>query len=349
MKFDNFELDFSGKTKTQTILEIGVNHNGSIEIAKDMVLEIKKRGGDIVKFQAFIAEEEISIHAEKANYQKETTGKTGGQLEMAKDLELTFEELSQMRDFCFELKIPFLCTAFDSKSLEFLIKDLNVKSLKVASSEVTALPFLAEIAKTNVDIILSTGASDLEEVARAIKIIENNRIDSELIIMHCLSEYPAPLEQINLKAMKTMAKAFGYPVGYSDHTIGVQAPILAAGLEACSVEKHFTLNRNMEGPDHLASIEPKEMSDMINGIRNCRAMLGNGIKKPSKAELPQIQLIRKSIVSKKNLKKGHIISVDDLALKRPAIGLDPKYLDILIGRELKKDLNEDEPLSWKVI
>ena len=202
--------------------------------------------------------------------------------------------------------------------------------MKVASSEVTALPFLAEIAKTNVDIILSTGASDLEEVAGAIKVIENNRKDSELVIMHCLSEYTAPLEQINLRAMRTMSEAFGYPVGYSDHTVGVQAPIVAAGLGACSVEKHFTLSRDMEGPDHLASIEPEEMSEMITGIKNCRAMLGDGIKKPSSAELPQIILIRKAIVSKNKLNKGHIISLDDLALKRPANGLDPKYLEILI-------------------
>jgi len=254
-----------------------------------------------------------------------------------------------MRDFCDDLKIPFLCTAFDSKSLEFLIKELKVKSLKVASSEVTALPFLAEIAKTNVDIILSTGASDLEEVASAIKVLENNIKDSEIIIMHCLSEYPAPLEQINLNAMKTMGNAFGYPVGYSDHTSGTLAPIVAASLGACCVEKHFTLDKSMEGPDHLASIDPNEMSDMITGIKNCRKMLGSGIKKPALAEMPQKKLIRKAIVSKINLKKGHVLTAEDLALKRPEIGLSPKYLDIVIGRELKKDLKKDEPLSWEII
>lgn len=294
MNFDTINIDFANPGHCQSIIEIGVNHNGDLDLARQMVREIKKRGGDIVKFQAFIAEEEISIHADKASYQKDTTGDDGtGQLEMAKALELSHGQLTTMRDFCAEMEMPFLCTAFESKSLEFLLRDLQVKSIKIASSEVTHHPFLAEIARSGVGMILSTGASTLEETAAAIRVIEQAKPDPELVVLHCVSEYPAPLAEVNLQAMDTMARAFGYPVGYSDHTVGTIAPITAAALGACAVEKHFTMDRNMPGPDHRASIEPDELSEMVDGMRGAEACLGSGIKVPVPSEIPQIPLIRK--------------------------------------------------------
>lgn len=346
MRFGTTDIDFATVDRTQSIVEIGVNHNGDMEIARQLVREIKAAGGDIVKFQAFIAEEEISVHAEKASYQKDTTGADGGQLEMAKALELSHDQLREMRDFCHVEAMPFLCTAFESKSLDFLVRDLGVQAVKIASSEVTAHPFLAEIARSGVDMILSSGASTLEEVAAAVRVIEEAQPGADLVLFHCVSEYPAPDDQINLRAMDTMARAFGYPVGYSDHTAGTLAPIMAAGLGACAIEKHFTLDRSMEGPDHRASIEPRELREMVDGMAAARAMLGDGIKRPVPAELPQRPLIRKAIVARHALKAGHVLTMDDIALKRPATGIEPAMQDIVIGRTLRRDLERDAPLQW---
>lgn len=347
MHFESLEIDFSAPGRCQSIIEIGVNHNGDLDLARRMVREIAKRGGDIVKFQAFIAEEEISVHADKATYQKDTTGDDGtGQLEMAKALELSHNQLMTMRDFCAELQVPFLCTAFESKSLEYLLNGLKVKAIKIASSEVTHHPFLAEIARSGVGMILSTGASTLGEVAAAIRVIEEAQPDPELVVLHCVSEYPAPLNEVNLKAMHTMKQAFGYPVGYSDHTTGTIAPITAAAMGACAVEKHFTMDRNMEGPDHRASIEPNELQAMIEGMRGAEACLGNGIKVPVPSEIPQIPLIRKSIVARRALRAGHVLSIEDLAFKRPLNGIQPFDLDKVLGRVLKSPKEEDSPLQW---
>ncbi|QJF52883.1 N-acetylneuraminate synthase family protein [Roseobacter ponti] len=346
MNFDTISYDFATTDRAVSIIEIGVNHNGDIDLAKQMVREIAQRGGDIVKFQAFISEEEISVHAEKANYQKDTTGSEVGQLEMAKALELSHGQLTAMRDFCREMQVPFLCTAFESKSLAFLLNDLGVQAVKIASSEVTHHPFLAEIARSGVGMILSTGASTLEEVAAAVRVIEQAKPDPELAILHCVSEYPAPLEEVNLRAMDTMARAFGYPVGYSDHTRGITAPITAAALGACAIEKHFTLDRTMEGPDHRASIEPDELSAMTAAMKGARAALGDGIKVPVPSELPQLPLIRKSIVARHPLRAGHVITEADLAFKRPLNGIQPFDLDKVLGRALKNDKDEDAPLQW---
>ncbi len=347
MNFDTINIDFANPGHCQSIIEIGVNHNGDLDLARQMVREIKKRGGDIVKFQAFIAEEEISIHADKASYQKDTTGDDGtGQLEMAKALELSHGQLTTMRDFCAEMEMPFLCTAFESKSLEFLLRDLQVKSIKIASSEVTHHPFLAEIARSGVGMILSTGASTLEETAAAIRVIEQAKPDPELVVLHCVSEYPAPLAEVNLRAMDTMARAFGYPVGYSDHTVGTIAPITAAALGACAVEKHFTMDRNMPGPDHRASIEPDELSEMVDGMRGAEACLGSGIKVPVPSEIPQIPLIRKAIVARYPLPVGHVVTEADIAFKRPRNGIEPFDLDKVLGRALKVAKDTDSPFQW---
>jgi sialic acid synthase SpsE len=347
MNFDSISIDFSNPGHCRSIIEIGVNHNGDLDLARTMVREIAARGGDIVKFQAFIAEEEISIHADKANYQKAATGDDGsGQLEMAKALELSHDQLTTMRDFCAKMQMPFLCTAFESKSLEFLLRGLQAKSIKIASSEVTHHPFLAEIARAGVGMILSTGASTLEEAAAAIRVIQQAQPNPELVVLHCVSEYPAPLAEVNLRAMDTMARAFGYPVGYSDHTVGVIAPITAAALGACAVEKHFTMDRTMEGPDHRASIEPDELSTMVQGMRGAEAALGDGIKVPVPSELPQRPLIRKAIVARYPLAVGHVLTEADLAFKRPLNGIEPFDLDKVLGRALKVTKDTDSPLQW---
>ncbi|WP_299968640.1 N-acetylneuraminate synthase family protein [uncultured Roseobacter sp.] len=346
MNFDSIDIDFSTGDRTVSIIEIGVNHNGDLELARSMVREIASRGGDIVKFQAFISEEEISIHAEKANYQKDTTGTEVGQLEMAKALELSHDQLTEMRDFCRQMQMPFLCTAFESRSLEFLLKGLDVAAVKIASSEVTHHPFLAEIAQSGVGMILSTGASTLEEAAAAVRVIEEARPDPDLVILHCVSEYPAPLDEVNLRAMHTMHQAFGYPVGYSDHTQGIVAPITAAALGACAVEKHFTMDRTMEGPDHRASIEPEELSAMIDGMKGARSALGTGIKVPVPSELPQLPLIRKSIVARRPLSAGHVVTEADIAFKRPLNGIEPFDLNRVLGRTLKVDKDTDAPFQW---
>ncbi len=347
MNFDSIEIDFSNPGHCRSIIEIGVNHNGDLDLARTMVREIAARGGDIVKFQAFIAEEEISIHADKANYQKDTTGDDGtGQLEMAKALELSHHQLTTMRDFCAQMQMPFLCTAFESKSLEFLLNGLGVQAIKIASSEVTHHPFLAEIARSGVGMILSTGASTLEEAAAAVRVIEQARPNPELVLLHCVSEYPAPLHEVNLRAMDTMARAFGYPVGYSDHTTGIIAPITAAAMGACAVEKHFTMDRTMDGPDHRASIEPPELTAMVEGMRGAEACLGDGIKVPVPSELPQRPLIRKSIVARHPLPAGHVLRYEDLAFKRPLNGIEPFDLDRVLGRSLKVAKDTDAPLQW---
>ncbi|MGZ2259836.1 N-acetylneuraminate synthase family protein [Roseobacter sp. A03A-229] len=346
MNFGSTTIDFATTEKAVSIIEIGVNHNGDLDLARTMVREIAKRGGDVVKFQAFISEEEISIHAEKASYQKDTTGADVGQLEMAKALELSHDQLKTMRDFCRGLQMPFLCTAFESKSLDFLLNGLGVQSIKIASSEVTHHPFLAEIAQSGASMILSTGASTLEEVAAAVRVIEEAKTTPDLVLLHCVSEYPAPLNEVNLRSMETMARAFGYPVGYSDHTRGIVAPITAAALGACAVEKHFTMDRNMDGPDHRASIEPDELSDMIVGMTGARAALGNGVKVPVPSELPQLPLIRKSIVARHSLPAGHVVTEADLAFKRPLNGIEPFDLDKVLGRALKVDKETDAPFQW---
>lgn len=345
MNFDTRTFGFAEEDAPVSIVEIGVNHNGDIELAKRMVRTIADAGGHITKFQAFIAAEEISVHAEKASYQKETTGVESNQLEMAAALELSHDQLTEMRDYCRSQNMPFLCTAFESKSLKFLLNSLQVQVVKIASSEVTHHPFLAEIAAAGVGIILSTGASTLDEVAAAVNVIQEAG-GEELVLLHCVSEYPAKMEEINLRAMETMRDAFDVPVGYSDHTNGVYAPIVASAMGACAVEKHFTMDRTMEGPDHRASIEPQELQIMIEGMHAAHVSRGDGVKVPVPCEIPQIALIRKSIVARHGLKAGHILKLDDLAFKRPLNGIEPFDLHKVLDRAITTDLEPDQPLQW---
>lgn len=346
MNFDTAEFAFQENEPAVSIIEIGVNHNGSLSLAKQLVDRAQSAGASIVKFQAFVAEEEISRFAEKAEYQKETTGALGGQLEMAKKLELTHAQLRLLRKYCWDVKIPFLCSVFDYVSLDFLIKDMQVKALKIPSSEVTNHPFLAEISRTGVGVILSTGASTLEEVAAALRAIsEAGR--SEVVLLHCVSNYPAEISQINLNAMFTMKQAFKVPIGFSDHTVGIEVPIIAAAMGAVAIEKHFTLDKNMEGPDHRASIDPPELDLMIRGMKAAFLAKGNGIKDVANCELANRPLIRKSIVSLRELLLGHIIKKEDLGFKRPHLGIAPYDVDKVIGRKIRKSISIDEPIKWQ--
>lgn len=345
MNFESKSFKFPSENKTKIIAEIGVNHNGSTEIAKKMIDEAQKRGADIIKFQAFISEKEISKYADKTPYQKETTSNSGNQLEMCKKLELSHAQLRELKKYCDQIKMPFLCAAFDYESLNFLIEDLKVSTIKIASSEVTNIPFLKYIASKKKSIILSTGASTLIETGIAIETLLKNSC-GELLVFHCVSSYPAPFEQVNLKAMLSIKNAFNVSVGFSDHTIGNQVAIAAAALGASAIEKHFTLDRNMEGPDHRASIEPDELESLVTGVRIANACLGDGIKKPALCEMENLPLIRKSIVSSRELSKGTVLEESMLELKRPEGGISPSDFYKIIGRTLKNDIEEDAPIHW---
>ena len=348
MDFVSKSYDFKLGDEPVSIVEIGVNHNGDIDLAKKMIRETAAAGGHIVKFQAFIASEEISKYAEKTSYQKQTTGEDANQLEMATALELGNRQMWDVYNYSREQGMPFLCTAFESKSLKFLIDDLQVKAIKVASSEVTNHPFLKEIAETGAGVILSTGASTLEESAAAVRVLQQSGCE-ELVVLHCVSEYPARMDEINLRAMHTMRAAFDLPIGYSDHTNGIYAPIIASAMGACAVEKHFTMDREMEGPDHRASIEPNELAMMVQGMKAAHVAQGNGVKVPVNCEIPQIPLIRKSIVVRRNMKVGEVLKLEDLAFKRPLNGIEPFDLDRVLGRALKVDLEEDQAIKWENI
>lgn len=346
MNFESKDFNFQNNNGTKVIAEIGVNHNGSVTIAKKMIDEAQKRGTDIVKFQAFISEKEISKYADKTPYQKETTSEAENQLEMCKKLELNHSQLKELKNYCDQKKMPFLCAAFDYDSLNFLIDDLKVSTVKIASSEITNIPFLKYIALKKKSVILSTGASTLIETGIAIETLLKNGCD-ELMVFHCVSSYPAPFDQVNLKAMLSIKNAFNIPVGFSDHTIGNQVAIAAAALGASAIEKHFTLDKNMPGPDHRASIEPDELENLVIGVRIANSCLGDGVKQPALCELENLPLIRKSIVASKNLNKGTIIEENMLELKRPEGGISPADFYKIIGRTLKNNIEEDAPICWE--
>lgn len=346
MNFESKEFSFTSNAETIVAAEIGVNHNGSVDIAKKMIDAAKKAGVDIVKFQAFRSEKEISKYAAKAPYQNETTSNEGNQLDMCKALELSPGSLKELKDYCKFQNMPFLCAAFDYESLTLLVDNLKVSTLKIASSEVTNIPFLEYIGSLKKGVVLSTGASTLTEVGLAIEALQRGGC-SELILLHCVSSYPAPHNQVNLKAMKTMRDAFNIPVGFSDHTIGFQTAIAAAALGAVMIEKHFTLDRTMKGPDHRASIEPDELKALVNGVKIANSSLGDGIKKIAECEIENLSLIRKSLVAASGLKKGTKLSREMIEIKRPAGGVAPGDLIKILGMTLKNDIAEDALIYWK--
>lgn len=322
------------------IAEAGVNHNGSLALAKKMVDAAKDSGADCIKFQTFVAERLASKKAHKAVYQQRLTGRTEGQLEMLKALELSFKDFEELSNYCREKGIDFLSTAFDAESIDFLAS-IGMGKWKVPSGEITNLPHLIRIARLQKPVILSTGMSTMEEVEAAVDVLRNHGC-SEITLLHCTTEYPAPFDDVNLRAMVAMGAKSGLPVGYSDHTMGIEVSLAAVALGATVIEKHFTLDNSMEGPDHRASLEPGEFKRMVRSIRNIEAAMGTGDKVPAVSEKKNISVVRKSIVAKRSIKKGEAFSEDNLTVKRPGTGISPMKWFEIIGLEAKRDFDEDE-------
>jgi N,N'-diacetyllegionaminate synthase len=328
--------------KTFIIAEAGVNHNGSIELAYRLIEAAKKVGADAVKFQSFKADKTVSKKAEKAEYQKQTTSSDESQYDMIKKLELSFEDHQKLIDYCSKNEIQFLSSAFDLGSIDLLV-ELGLNTFKVPSGEITNLPYLRKLGRLNKNIILSTGMADLGEIEDALNVLMESGTEKEKItVLHCNTEYPTPCQDVNLKAMLTIKNAFGVRVGYSDHTKGIEVPIAAVALGAEVIEKHFTLDRNMEGPDHKASLEPDELKQMVASIRNIEKALGNGIKKPSGSELKNKAIARKSIVAIKNIKKGECFTDSNIGVKRPGNGISPMRWDEILGKTSQKDFEIDD-------
>ncbi len=337
--------------KVFIIAEAGVNHNGEIALAYKLVDAAFKAKADAVKFQAFKAEKVISKYAKRAKYQKKNMADSSiSQLEMAKKLELNDNDFIKLKRYCDNLGITFLTTAFDYESAD-IIYDL-IKIYKIPSGEITNLPFIKYIARKNKPIILSTGMSYLEEVKEAVRTIDKNQkvIEDDfprLTLLHCTSNYPASYEDINLKAMLTMKEHFNLPVGYSDHSNGITIPIAATALGATVIEKHFTLDRNLEGPDHKASLEPKELRNMIEAIRTTELALGNGEKKPAENEIEIMQVARRSLVAASKLAKGTILTKEMIEIKRPGTGIPPSKLKDILGKKLLVSKDYDELFTPK--
>lgn len=326
--------------KVFVIAEAGVNHNGSYELAKKLVDVAVEAEADAVKFQTFISEKCICKNASKAVYQKEATNIDESQLEMVKKLELSFEEFHNLKKYCDSKNIMFLSTPFDNYSIEFL-DSMGISIFKIPSGEITNYPYLKKVGLLKKKVILSTGMSTLQEIRNAVKVLRDTGT-SDISILHCNTEYPTPIEDVNLNVINTLKEEFKLNVGYSDHTLGIEIPIAAAAIGADVIEKHFTLNRNMQGPDHKASLEPEELKNMIKSIRNIEKAMGSGKKEVSKSEAKNLNIARKSIVANCLIKKGEIFSESNLTCKRPGNGISPMRWNEIIGKEAERDFNEDE-------
>lgn len=328
--------------KALIIAEAGVNHNGDLNLAKKLIEVAAKSGADFVKFQSFKAELCVSKNAKKAAYQLKTTAKDESQLEMIKKLELDFNAHQLLISHAKQCGIAFLSTPFDLESIE-LLDDLGLEVFKIPSGEITNLPYLKKIAKLNKKIILSTGMSNLGEIETALEVLcKEGTQRANITLLHCTTEYPAPFDEVNLKAMQTLKNAFNLDVGYSDHTKGIHISLAAIALGASVIEKHFTLDKNMSGPDHKASLEPDELQELCTKIREIESALGDGIKQASKSERKNIEIARKSLVAKKKIKKGEIFSEENLTTKRPASGISAMRYDEYLGKKASKDYEEDE-------
>jgi N,N'-diacetyllegionaminate synthase len=332
--------------KTFIIAEAGVNHNGSLEMAFQLIDAAVAAGADAVKFQTFKAEKVIAVNAPKAVYQKDTTGSEESQLEMVKKLERDETAHSRLYRYCQHKGIQFLSTPFDLESID-LLNRLGLEIFKIPSGEITNLPYLRKVAALKKRLILSTGMASLGEIKDALEVLtESGTPLGNITVLHCNTEYPTPFEDVNLRAMQTIRDAFpGITVGYSDHTIGIEVPIAAVAMGASVIEKHFTLDRNLPGPDHRASLEPPELSAMISGIRNIEKALGTGIKRPSPSELKNKPVARKSIVAALPIKKGETFTDRNITVKRPGTGITPMRWDEMIGRKAGRDYKTDEMID----
>lgn len=325
--------------RTLIIAEAGVNHNGSLEMAKKMVDTAKACGADIVKFQTAKLDSLVSRSAHMAEYQKKNIGVDESQKDMLKKLLLDFDEFVELADYCKQIGIMFLSTPFDIESIHFLVGMQDI--WKVPSGEITNYPYLVEIGKTRKRVILSTGMAEMSEIQAAIDVLKNSGTE-DITILHCTTEYPAPIKDVNLNVMQTMKDVFGYPVGYSDHTQGIEVDLAAVALGATVIEKHFTLDRNLPGPDHKASLEPDELKAMVDGIRKIELALGTGEKKPSEVEMKNRLVARKSIVAKRSIKKGDVLTENNITTKRPGSGINPMKWNEVLGTRAVRDFEEDE-------
>ena len=352
---------------TVIIAEVGVNHNGSEELALELIRKAQSAGADIVKFQTFKAKNCVSTAAKQAEYQELNTGITESQLEMVERLELSFESHKTLLAECARLDIEFLSTAFDHESLEFLVNDLGLTRLKVPSGEITNAPLVLAHARTGCDLIVSTGMATLSDIEMVLGIIAfgflapkdekptvekfksayfseagQKVLKEKVTLLHCTTEYPAPFEDINLKAMDSMAVGFGLPVGYSDHSEGIAVSLAAVARGAVVIEKHFTLDKNMEGPDHKASIEPDELKAMVKGIKEIEVCLGDGLKGPRPSEIKNMAVARKSLVASTKISKGDVFNHQNLTIKRPGTGISPLCYWDVIGKTSKSEIRPDE-------
>lgn len=339
--------NFSDSPKCFIIAEAGVNHNGDLDTARRLVDIAANAGADAVKFQTFKANKLVTKTAQKAEYQKETTGSEESQYEMLRRLELPEAHHHELIKHCKNQNILFLSTPFDEESADFL-EDLGMTQFKIGSGELTNLPFLKHVARKGRPVILSTGMSWLSEVEEAVRAIEETG-HQELSLLHCVSQYPAAYADTNLRAMKTLQQAFGYPVGFSDHTPGIEIPIAAVALGATIIEKHFTLDRTMEGPDHRASLEAEELAAMIRGIRHVESALGDGLKRPTSAELELAKVGRKSIVAGRHIEAGERLTSDMLTTRRPGTGLSPQLLSMILGRTTAVEIHSGEVLELSML
>ncbi len=329
------------KEKVIIIAEAGVNHNASMEMARQLVREAAKAGADYVKFQTAVPELVISSIAPKAAYQKETTGEEQSQLEMCKAIHLPLDAYSELAELCKEVGIGFMSTPFDLVSIDTLVP-LEMDYWKIPSGEITNLPYLRKIAGLGGKVILSTGMSTLAEVEKAVDLLVEGGISKKNIyLLHCTTQYPTPYCDVNLRAMEALKKLGTAGVGYSDHTLGIEVPIAAVALGAKVIEKHFTLDKNLPGPDHRASLEPSELARMVGAIRNIESAMGSGVKEVAGSERANIEVARKSIVAARDIKKGEIFSEENLTVKRPGNGISPMEWDSVIGQRAKKDFPYD--------
>lgn len=326
------------------IAEAGVNHNGSIQIAEKLIDTAKEAGADAVKFQTFKTAKLVTTAAEKAKYQTVNTGIAESQYNMLSRLELSREMHLHLKNYCDKVKITFLSTPFDFESVD-LLTELNVPIYKISSGDLTNIPLLRYVSAIGRPVILSSGMSTLGEIKEALETVysKGNR---KVTVLHCTTNYPTPFEEANLNAMNTIQNAFKVDVGYSDHTDGIEAAIAAVAMGAVVIEKHFTMDRNLPGPDHKASLEPADLKKLVRSIRNIEKALGSGIKSITASEAAIMNTVRKSIVARNMIKKGQSISMDDLEIKRPMKGIEPKYLDDIIGKTARRDINPEEHIQW---
>ena len=331
--------------RTLIIAEAGVNHNGDLELAKQLIDVAAEAGADYVKFQTFSADRIVSQSASKAEYQQQVTDASETQYEMLKRLELSNEMHLELIKHCEEQSIKFLSTGFDVESVDLLV-ELGIDLIKIPSGEINNLPYLRYIGSLGLPVILSTGMSTMDEIGNALTVLEGSGLSrSQVTVLHCTTEYPTPMVDVNLRALNSINKTFGVIVGYSDHTVGIEVSIAAVALGASVIEKHFTLDRLLPGPDHKASLEPNELIAMVKAIRNIEHSLGSGVKEPALSEIKNLPIARKSIMAKQQIAKGEVLSASNLIVKRPGDGISPMRWDLLVGQIANRDYLTNEMID----